>query len=94
MSRYHGPANVISGGLAIPVDADLHAEHPANDLSSWRGTIQAAQGTKRAADFWAASGNRWGRLLLPDGRDAEFVTTRHSAGSFRMEIKGSGTEPF
>ncbi len=94
MSRYHGPANVIAGGLTIPVDADLHADHPANDLSSWRGTIHADQGAKRTAGFWAAPGNRWGRLRLPDGRDAEFVTTKHSAGSLWMEIKGSGSEPF
>ncbi|GAA2147367.1 hypothetical protein GCM10009760_38210 [Kitasatospora kazusensis] len=98
MSRYHGPANVLSGGKAIPVEADLYAEHPADDLSRWWGTVQAEQSADRSADggdgFWASSGQRWGRLRLPDGRDGSFVAVEHAAGELWMEINGRGSEPF
>jgi len=94
MSMYHGPANVLSGGLAIPVDADLQADHPADDLAGWRGTLLADKDADPAGDFWGLPGNRWAKLRLPDGRDADFVTTGHAGGSLRMEIKGIGTEPF
>lgn len=97
MSSYHGTATVISGGLAISVEADLHAEHPAEGLSSWRGTIQAdpgAESTDQDTDFWTMTGTRWGKLRLPNGREGDFLAIGHSAGALSMEIKGSGTEPF
>ncbi|MDH6574516.1 hypothetical protein [Kitasatospora sp. MAP5-34] len=94
MSRYHGPANVLCGGQAIPVEVDLYADHPANDLSRWWGTVQADRSADLDDSFWAVPGNRWGKLRLPDGRDGSFVAVEHAAGAFHMEINGRGTEPF
>ncbi|MFJ1704891.1 hypothetical protein [Kitasatospora sp. NPDC088346] len=98
MSSYHGTATVIASGVAISVEADLHADHPADGLASWRGTLRADPKTSgRAApdtDFWQVAGNRWGKLRLPEGREGDFVTTCHAAGALQMEIKGNGSEPF
>ncbi|MDH6126528.1 DUF4873 domain-containing protein [Kitasatospora sp. GP82] len=94
MSSYHGPAVVIHGGMEIPVEADLHAEHPTEDVSTWRGTVRATADTDQDADFWTLPGSHWGVLRLPGGRESHFTTTGHTVAEGRLEIKGSGTEPF
>ncbi|MFB7666444.1 hypothetical protein ACFC1R_21240 [Kitasatospora sp. NPDC056138] len=94
MSSYHGPAVVIHGGVEIPVEADLHAEHPAGDLFTWRGTIQAVASADRDAEIWELPASHWGILRLPGGREGHFMATGNVVGEGRLEVKGSGTEPF
>ncbi|MGI5417543.1 DUF4873 domain-containing protein [Actinomadura luteofluorescens] len=82
MSRYRGPATLISGeGAEVEVYVDLRAKQ-----REWSGTATIA-------DF-DADGPADQTLRLPDGREAQVTLGGSEAWSDVVTLVGSGSPPF
>jgi hypothetical protein len=94
MSSFNGDATVVAGDIKFTATVDLHADQPINGgQSSWWGTVTA----KDAMELEQVLANHGGLLLLPKGRQGDFLVHPQSGyvrGSLQMQILGSGTQPF
>ncbi len=94
MSSYEGDATVVAGDIEFTAKVDLHADQPIDGgQSSWWGSIRAND----ALELEQVLGNHGGLLLLPTGRQGDFLVHPqfgYVRGSLQMQILGSGPEPF
>ena len=82
MSRYRGPATLISsGGAEVEVYVDLRTKQ-----REWSGTATIA-------DF-DASGPHEQTLRFPDGREAQITLGDSETWSDVITLVGSGPPPF